>query len=257
MESKSESPEARVPAGSRPSQRTTRHRPTRIALRPTAAVLLAISLGLCGGYLDLFLMLFKKFYWKDEWILRYGRDFPWTVPVAHALLLLIPGIVIAALCYGWGRDWSRCAPASWLLATLARSGRLCCGCHCTAPAAFFWPPAWVEQVGEARSRPVPGRRGRWGYSLTVLLGLLCVLAAGFSSGQQVIREKLAVAGLPPPPPDAKNVLLIVWDTVRANNLSRRTAIRGSPLPTWARWGACRASGITSLWALTPVDVPLA
>ena len=59
--------------------------------------LLAISFGLCAGYLDLFLMLFKKYYWKDEWILRFGRDYPWTVPVAHAVLLLIPAIVIAAL----------------------------------------------------------------------------------------------------------------------------------------------------------------
>ena len=37
-----------------------RCRPSRIPLSPAAAVLLAISFGLCAGYLDLFLMLFKK-----------------------------------------------------------------------------------------------------------------------------------------------------------------------------------------------------
>ena len=47
-----------------------------------------------------------------------GRDFPWTVPVGHAVLLLIPGMVVAAV--------SRLRPGlvsmrsgSWLLATLA------------------------------------------------------------------------------------------------------------------------------------------
>ena len=31
----------------------TRRRPSRIALSPSGTVLLAIALGLCGGYLDL------------------------------------------------------------------------------------------------------------------------------------------------------------------------------------------------------------
>ena len=79
-----------------PSPPAARHAPSRVPLSPAAAVLLAISFGLCGGYLDLFLMLFKKLYWEDEWILRHGRDFPWTVPVAHAILLLIPGMMIAS-----------------------------------------------------------------------------------------------------------------------------------------------------------------
>ena len=56
------------------------------------------------------------------------------------------------------------------------------------------------------------------YTLAGLLGLLGVLAA-LSSGRQAIREHLAVAGLPPAPPGARNVVLIVWDTVRAYNLS--------------------------------------
>src|SRR5271166_209327 len=92
--------------------------PRRPPLSPSATLLLAISFGLCGGYLDLFLMLFKKLYWNDEWILRHGRDFPWTVPVAHAVLLLLPGMAIAALSRLRPRLISLRA-GSWLFATLA------------------------------------------------------------------------------------------------------------------------------------------
>ena len=71
------------------------------------------------------------------------------------------------------------------------------------------------------------------YTLAGLLGLLGVLAA-LSSGRQAIREHLAVAGLPPPPPGARNVVLIVWDTVRAYNLSPYGYPRNTT-PNLARW----------------------
>jgi hypothetical protein len=110
--------EEQVPTPPPPPKPAVRRPPSRIPLSPAAAILLAISFGLCAGYLDLFLMLFRKLYWQDEWILRIGRDFPWTVPVAHAALLLIPGTLIAAL----GRIRPRLVSmraGSWLFATLA------------------------------------------------------------------------------------------------------------------------------------------
>ncbi len=47
-----------------------------------------------------------------------------------------------------------------------------------------------------------------------MLGLLAAL----SSGRQWVQEYRAVHGLASPPPGARNVVLIVWDTVRAYNL---------------------------------------
>ena len=76
----------------------TRRTPSRISLAPTAAVLLSISLGLCGGYLDLLILFARKLYWKDALIDQTGRDFPWSVPVAHTVLLLIPGMILATIC---------------------------------------------------------------------------------------------------------------------------------------------------------------
>jgi hypothetical protein len=107
-----------APFDTPPPNRTARHLPSRVPLSPTAAVLLAISFGLCGGYLDLSFMLLTKICWDEERFVRSGRDFPWTVPVAHAVLLLIPGAASAAVSRLRPRFVSMRA-ASWLFAVLA------------------------------------------------------------------------------------------------------------------------------------------
>jgi arylsulfatase A-like enzyme len=193
-------------------------------------VVLAISFGLCGGYLDLFLMLFKRFYWADEWVLRWGRDYAWTVPVSHAMLLLIPGVVIAAA--------SRLRPGlvslragSWLFATLVIWAAL-------LRLPLYGAGSLVLAIG--MGRPISAAVASRGWSphnlrltLAGLFGLLGVLAA-LSSGRQAILEYLTVAGLPQPPPGARNVVLIVWDTVRAYNLSPYGYWRNTT-PNLARW----------------------
>ena len=78
-----------------PPQPETHRAPSRALLSPARTVLLAVTLGLCGGYLDLVVMVVMKYCWND---LRYfwsGSDFPWSVPVAHAFLLAIAGAFVA------------------------------------------------------------------------------------------------------------------------------------------------------------------
>src|SRR4051812_24761563 len=112
--------DARVPVlmDTLPPKPTSWRSGSGIPLSATGAVQLAIIFGLCGGYLDLFLMLFRDRWWVDRWILQIGRDFLWTVPAAHGVLLLIPGMLIAAACRLRPRLISLRARA-WLLATLA------------------------------------------------------------------------------------------------------------------------------------------
>ncbi len=203
--------------------------PSRIPLTPTAVVLLAISFGLCGGYLDLMLLLFKR-YWSDEWSHRSGRDFAWTVPVAHAVLLLIPGLVIAAASRLWPGLVS-IRVGSWLFATLAIWAAL-------LRLPLYGACSLLLAAGLGRPISAAVARRAWDrrtmrYTLAGHLGLLAVLAA-VSTGQQVIREQRAVAGLPAPPPGAHNVVLIVWDTVRAYNLSAHGYPRNTT-PNLARW----------------------
>ena len=59
-----------------------------------------------------------------------------------------------------------------------------------------------------------------------------------SSGRQAVREYRTVAGLPAPPARPRNVVLIVWDTVRAYNLSLYGYARSTTpnLEQWAQQG---------------------
>ena len=75
----------------------SRRLPDRVLLSPLAAVLVALSFGLCAGYLDLGIILFRKLCWNKEGYFRTGRDFVWTIPMGHAVLLAIPGLLAATV----------------------------------------------------------------------------------------------------------------------------------------------------------------
>ena len=208
--------------------------PRRVSLSPRNAVLLAIALGLCGGYLDLVVMVFRKYFWND---LRYfwsGSDFPWSVPVAHAILLVVPGILVAFVNRA-RRGLITPRLAMWLFATLAIWAAL-------LRLPLYGACTLILAVGLARplsTAVATHLRQPWQARSIVagLFGLLIVLAA-VSSGQRALRNYRAASALPAAPPGARNVVLIVWDTVRSPNLSlygypRRTTPN---LVEWARTG---------------------
>jgi len=217
-----------------PPEPGTRCSPNGVPLSATDAVFLAISFGLAGGYLDLLFMVFKKYSWSDEPYFLSGRDFLWTVPVGHVVLLAIPGVLLAAVNRLRPRPMSLRA-GSWLFATLAIWFAL-------LRLPLYGASSLLLAGGLARlfsggvaSRCQRPRQAR--LALAGLLGLLVILAA-LSSGRQAAREYMAVAGLPPPPLNARNVVLIVWDTVRAHNLSLYGYPRNTTpnLVRWARQG---------------------
>ena len=86
---------------------------------PAGMIVLAMALGLCGGYLDLVVMTVMKYCWND---LRYfwsGSDFPWSVPIAHAFLLGLAGTLVALVkrIVPWRLITLRAA--AWVFTTLA------------------------------------------------------------------------------------------------------------------------------------------
>ena len=75
------------------------------------------------------------------------------------------------------------------------------------------------------------------YAFGGLLGVLGVLAA-LSSGSQAVRESFSVAGLPRASAGARNVVLIVWDTVAAYHLGAYGYARNTTphLEQWSESG---------------------
>jgi arylsulfatase A-like enzyme len=224
------SPPNPSPPNPSPPGTVTRRLPGRIPLTPAAAILLAISLGLCGGYLDAGLTLLAKYCWHRDGYFRNARDFPWTLPVGHAVLLLVPGLVLAALsCSSRGRISLRAGV--WLLASLAVWGALLRSPVYSA-CSLLLAVGLGRLIGYAAvACGIYARRLR--YVTMALLALLAVTAA-LTSGWEAVREHRAVARLPRPPAGARNVLFIVWDTVRAYSLSAYGYHRDTT-PNLRRW----------------------
>jgi arylsulfatase A-like enzyme len=194
------------------------------------AVLLSVSCGLAGGYLDLLFIVFKKFFWNGLKNYANAADFPWSVPVGHAVLLVVPGVLLGLLSQLRPRPMSLRA-ASWLFATLAIWAALL-----RMPLYGIASLLLAAGLGRQLSGNMAAfcqRPRRLSYTSLGLLGLLVILAA-FSSGSRALRERRALAVLPAPPPSARNVILIVWDAVRASNLSLYGHPRNTT-PNLARW----------------------
>ncbi len=133
--------------------------------------------------------------------------------MSHAVLLMIPGVAVAAV--------NRLRPkllslkaASWLFATLAIWSALLRmplygACSLVLAAGLARPigdavvgpsPALAADAIDPGGDPRPTRLS-WQPSRRV--------------GGRSVNHR-TVAGLPPAPPGARNVVLIVWDTVRAS-----------------------------------------
>ena len=204
----------------------------RVPLSPSSAVLWPLAFGLCGGYLDLVLMLWRSTFWHDDVPVRIGRDFPWTVPVSHAFLLLFPGVMVAAL--------NRLRPGLVSMrvggVAVRDAGDLGGPAEVAAVrrrARLLLAAGLARPIGDAGRVPRPVPAAGRDYAVAGLLGLLGILAA-LSSGREASREARAVAGLPAPPAGARNVILIVWDTVRAYDLGAYGYQRDTT-PNLARW----------------------
>ena len=221
----------------------------RRASVPTTAIVMALTFGLCAGFLDSGLIVFKRWFLNPEGYYRTARDFPWSVPVGHAALMVIPGFVVAIL----GRLLPRGVSlrvGSWLLATVALWGALL-RMPVYALGSLLLAAGAARVIADAIAAGGPGSR-RLRYAPAAALAVLGLLAAA-SSGLGALRESRAVGALPAPS-GARNVVLIVWDTVRARSLDLYGYVRETA-PNLTRWAR---SGVTYHYALAPgpLDVPL-
>ena len=191
------------------------HLPARTRLSPLGVIALAIACGLAGGYLDVAIIIVKKFFWNERRNFQTAADFPWTVPVAHVALLALPSIVLAFVCLARPRPISLRGTA-WLFSGFAMWMALLrlplYGVSTLLLAVGLGRPIseWIASLYRRPKRAVAAFSG--------MVAILLVLAA-LSSSWLAVRDEHTRTVLPAAPPNPRNVLLIVWDTVRANHLS--------------------------------------
>jgi arylsulfatase A-like enzyme len=227
-----------------PGPEQTQRTRTQIPLSPTAAIILAVALGLACGYLDLLLVIAKKYWWSDLNHFETARDSPWSIPVAHIILLFFPGLLLAAMARVRPGGLSLRA-GTWLLSTLALwMALLRAPLH--GAAVLILAAGLARPISGAIARCIAQYPTRARQFVAGMLAVLIVLAA-LSSGRHAVREHLAVEGLAPSAVGARNVVLIVWDTVRASSLSLYDYPRNTT-PNLARWAR---TGILFTRALAP------
>ena len=174
-----------------------------------------------------------------------GPIFPGAFRLGIVLLLLIPGLLLAVV--GWLRPKPLSLRAgAWIFITLAlwlALLRLPIYAVCSLFLAAGMGMQLSRGAVAVMARPRQAR-----YTLGGLVALLAILA-GLSTGWRALRESRTVAGLPPAPPIARNVVLIVWDAVRAASLSLHVFTRDTT-PNLIRWAR---KGVRYSMALAPAS----
>jgi arylsulfatase A-like enzyme len=178
-------------------------------------LLLATWVGLVAGWLDLGLMVVNRRLIHGDFY-RLGEHFVWLIPLGVAVVLLVSGMVLALIARS-RRGGARPGMAVGLLVFVG-SLDACARLPLELWASLLLSGGLAIQAGRMvglRYRAVLGlvrRTTPW------LVGILVAVMV-VKIGGRAWSEHRATAALPPPHGAARNVLLIVWDTVRAENLS--------------------------------------
>lgn len=181
---------------------------------------------------------------------RVGLDLAWMAPVADVAACLGLGVLLIALARVWN-VLSRPSVSAFVFAFYASLSVL----------FMYYPLELYAKLLLASGVAVQAARlaSRWpslfdrivNRSVAAMIALVALLAVGTRLGPSIAYQR-HVGSLAPAPAGAPNVLLIVWDTVRARNMSlygygRRTT------PNLERWSSSAAvfdrASSTSSWTL--------
>jgi arylsulfatase A-like enzyme len=182
---------------------------------PATILLVATWIGLTAGYLDLGLMILRKHLTGDEFY-RLGSHFGWIIPAGVSGLLLMPGTALAMIAR-LRRGGTALGVNVGLLSFVGLLD-VCARLPLELWASLLFAGGLAVQlawfVGRHSKPFLRLVRQTW----LLLLGAVFATMV-LKSGGGAWLEYRAAAGLPAAPAGAPNVLLIVWDTVRIDNLS--------------------------------------
>ena len=188
-------------------------------LRPVGILIMAAWFGLLTGLAEVAVKAVQKFGFGQ--IINAGVDVAWMAPLAGLIFFLIPGLALVVLSWLAARLRARFDArrlAAFILTFLGSLNLLL-----LIPRLHHYAVALLAAGGAAQvSRLISARDKSFRRLTRRTVGWLAawvVIAGGIAQGGQWMLERNKVIKLPPAPPQAPNVLLIVLDTVRAHNLS--------------------------------------
>ena len=186
-----------------------------VGTRAATILLLATWVGLTSGWLDLGLtIMMRRLIHRDFY--RLGEHFVWLTPLGVTVMVFLPGIVLA-LYARLRRRGLRMGIAVGLL-TFIGFLDVCARLPFEVWASLLLSGGLAIQTGR-----LAGSRTRLTLNLLRrttpwLIGAL-LLVMLVQIGGRAWSDHRASAGLAAPQAGARNLLVIVWDTVRAGNLS--------------------------------------
>jgi hypothetical protein len=173
--------------------------------------LIGTGIGSIAGFGDVgILVLNRRLIFRDFYHLR--ADFPWIVPSGVMVMVLVPALLIAL--FARIRGSVRLSVPVLLFSFvgfLDLSSRLRLELWASLIISIAMAVQSVRLVRSRRAGFLRLMRRTVGWLLAILVGTIFV-----THGGRVWLEYRQQANLPPPA-GAQNVLLIVWDTVRAAN----------------------------------------
>jgi arylsulfatase A-like enzyme len=221
----------------------------RMGIAPLTILLVALWIGLIGGFLDLALLIVKNKVFAVDFY-RLGAHFIWIIPAAVGMLVTVPGMAFAV--------WA-----------LVRGGRVKLGFAvgffsfiasldvCARLPIEFWAGLLLSGGIAIQLAWLADKRREsflWLVRRTCpfLIGALLVMVV-IDFGRRTWSEYGSNTALPPPRTPGRNVLLITWDTVRTNNLSLH-GYRRQTTPNLQRF-AERGARFDRAFATAPWTLP--
>lgn len=210
---------------------------------PAAMFRLAAALGLAAGMVELLLWGIMRFVLGR--FLFVGRDVLWMTPLAELLLFLLAGSILVLVARVAPR-WMTLRTVATVLLTLSAFA-----------VALMYPPL-DKRAGIVIALGVGVQGGRWvaGHADLALrlagrialgFGVLALLMGGGEHLHRLWAERRGLAALPSAAEHAPNVLLLILDTVRAQDLS----LYGFERPTTPALSRLAARGIRFDRAIAP------